>query len=92
MWYVFSSAFNKEATKRYEIAKRYELITKKFDTFNDARAYIQDKMDKYSKFCIDEIGCDSYIEDYGNDVFFNFLGMRIDFDILKADHHYTMLD
>lgn len=55
MWYVFSSAFNKEATKRYEIAKRYELETKKFDTYDNARKYIQDKMDKYSKFCLDEI-------------------------------------
>lgn len=80
MWYVFSSALNKESWKRYE------LETKKFDTYDDARKYIRDKADKYSKFCIDEIGCDSYVEDYGNDVFFNFLGIRIDFNIFKGEN------
>lgn len=80
MWYVFISALNKESWKRYE------LETKKFDTYDDARKYIRDKADKYCEFCINEIGCDSYVEDYGNDVFFNFLGIRIDFDIWKADH------
>lgn len=80
MWYVFSSALNKESWKRYE------LETKKFDTYDDARKYIRDKADKYCEFCINEIGCDSYVEDYGNDVFFNFLGMRIDFSIFKADN------
>lgn len=80
MWYVFISALNKESWKRYE------LETKKFDTYDDARKYIRYKADKYCEFCINEIGCDSYVEDYGNDVFFNFLGIRIDFDIWKADH------
>lgn len=80
MWYVFSSALNKESWKRYE------LETKKFSTYDDARKYIRDKADKYCEFCIDEIGCDSYVEDYGNDVRVNvdFLEIRFDFNIWKG--------
>jgi hypothetical protein len=63
--------------------KRYELETKRFSTYDDARKYIKDKADKYRRFCIDD---DSYVEDYGNAVFVNFLGIRIDFSIFKADH------
>lgn len=77
MWYVFNSMLNKESWKRYE------LETKRFSTYDDARKYIKYKADKYRKFCVDD---DSYVEDYGNDVFFNFLGMRIDFSIFKADN------
>lgn len=77
MWYVFNSMLNKKSWKRYE------LETKRFSTYDDARKYIKYKADKYRKFCIDN---DSYVEDYGNDVFFNFLGMRIDFSIFKSDH------
>lgn len=77
MWYVFNSMLNKKSWKRYE------LETKRFSTYDDARKYIKYKADKYRKFCIDD---NSYVEDYGNDVFFNFLGMRIDFSIFKADN------
>lgn len=77
MWYVFNSMLNKKSWKRYE------LETKRFSTYDDARKYIKYKADKYRKFCI---GNDSYVEDYGNDVFFNFLGMRIDYSIFKEDH------
>lgn len=69
MWYVFNSMLN---TKSW---KRYELETKRFSTYDDARKYIKDKADKYRRFCIDD---DSYVEDYGNNVFVNFLGIRID--------------
>lgn len=81
MWYVFNRAFNKET------GTQHDLITKKFNTFDDARAYIRDKTDKYAKFCLDEIGCDSYIEDYCDDVFFNFLDVRITFDIIKVGYY-----
>lgn len=80
MWYVFKSALNKESWKRYELGEN------KFDTYDDARKYIRDKADKYCKFCIDEIGCDSYVEDYGNDVYVNFLGIRLDFNIYKGEN------
>lgn len=80
MWYVFNNVFNKES------GKRYELETNRFHTFDDARKYIRDKTDKYTEFCINETRCDSYIEDYCDDVFFNFLGMRVTFDIVKAGY------
>lgn len=51
--------------------------------YDDARKYIKDKADKYRRFCIDD---DSYVEEYDNDVFVHFLGIRIDFRIFKADH------
>lgn len=66
-----------------KILERYELDTKKFSTYDDARKYIKDKADKYRMFCIDD---NSYVEDYDNDVFVHFLGIRIDFSIFKADH------
>lgn len=78
MWYVLSSAFNKESWKRYE------LETKEFNTFDDARKYIRDKADKYSKFCMDEIGCDSYVEDYGDVV-----NMLDDSDDLMLYHTHS---
>lgn len=82
MYFVFNNVWNKES------GKRYDLETNRFHTYDDARKYIRDKTDKYAEFCLHEIRCDSYIEDYGNDVFFNFLGMRVAFDILKADYDF----
>lgn len=77
MWYVFNSILNEKSLKRYE------LETKRFSTYDDARRYIKDKANKYHEFCVDN---DSYVEDYDNDVFVHFLGIRIDFNIFKADH------
>lgn len=80
MWYVFKSALNKVSWKRYELGDE------KFDTYGDARKYIRDKADEYCKFCIDNIDCNSYVEDYGNDVYVNvdFLCIRIDFNIYNG--------
>lgn len=77
MWYVFNSMLNEKSWKRYE------LETKRFSTYDDARKYIKYKADRYCKFCT---GDDSCVEDYGNDVFIHFLGIRIDFSIWKADN------
>ena len=77
MWYVFTSMLNEKSWKRYE------LETKRFSTYDDAKKYIKDKANKYHAFCVDN---DSYVEDYDNDVFIHFLGIRIDFNIFKADH------
>ena len=80
MWYVFKSALNKVTLKRYELGEN------KFDTYDDARKYVRDKADEYYKFCIDNIDCNSYVEDYVNDVYVNvdFLCIRIDFNIYKG--------
>lgn len=77
MWYVFNSMLNEKSWKRYE------LETKRFGTYDDAKNYIKEKANKYRAFCVDN---DSYVEDYDNDVFVHFLGIRIDFNIFKADH------
>ena len=76
MWYVFTSMLNEKSWKRYE------LETKRFSTYDDARNYIKDKANKYRSFCVDNY---SYVEDYDNDVFIHFLGIRIDFSIWKAE-------
>lgn len=77
MWYVFTSMLNEKSWKRYE------LETKKFSTYDDARKYIKDKANKYRSLYTED---DSCVEDYDNDVFVHFLGIRIDFNIFKADH------
>lgn len=76
MWCVFNSMLNEKSWKRYE------LETKRFSTYDDARKYVEYKADKYRRVCIDD---DSYVEEYDNNVFVNFLGIRIDFSIWKAD-------
>ena len=63
--------------------KRYELETKRFSTYDDARKYVEYKANKYREFCVDDY---SYVENYDNDVFVHFLVIRIDFNIFKADH------
>lgn len=82
MWYVFNSVFNKKD------GTKYDLRTRRSDTFDDARAYIRDKTNKYTDFCVNVIESNSYIEDYGDDVFFNFLGIRVTFDIVKASYDF----
>lgn len=82
MYFVFNNVVNKAT------GDRYELMTRRFKTFDDAQKYIKDKTDKYTEFCIHEIGCDSYIEDYYDSTFFNFLGMRIVFDIMNVDYDF----
>ena len=76
MWYVFTSMLNEKSWKRYE------LETKRFSTYDDARKYVEYKADKYRSLYTDD---DSCVESYGNDVFIHFLGIRIDFSIWKAD-------
>lgn len=76
MWCVFNSMLNEKSWKRYE------LETKRFSTYDDARKYVEYKADKYRRVCT---GDDSCVESHGNDVFIHFLGIRIDFSIWKAD-------
>lgn len=79
MWYVFNSMVNEQSWKRYE------LETKRFSSYVDARNYIDYKANKYRELCA---GGDSCVEHHGNDVFIHFLGMRIDFSIWKAENLY----
>lgn len=67
MYFVFNNVVNKAT------GDRYELMTRRFKTLDDAQKYIKDKTDKYTEFCLHEIGCDSYIEDYYDSVFLTFL-------------------
>lgn len=82
MYFVFNNVTNKATGERYELA------TKRFKTFDAAEKYIKDKTDKYTEFCIHEIGCSSYIEDYYDTVCFNFLGMKVMFDIMNVDYDF----
>lgn len=82
MYFVFNNVVNKAT------GDRYEPTTRRFKTLDDAQEYIRDKTNKYSEFCIHEIECDSYIEDYYDITFFNFLGMRVVFDIVNVDYDF----
>ena len=76
MWQVLNKA----------VGRKYILESNKFNTFDDARAYIRNKIDKYIDFCMNEIQCDSNVEDSGLSVFFSFLGITLVFDIIKTDN------
>ena len=48
MWYVFTSMLNEKSWKRYE------LETKRFSTYDDARKYVEYKADKYRSLYTDD--------------------------------------
>lgn len=84
MWHVMNLLVGWDTTNDF-VGKTHTILeSNDFDSFDDARAYVKQKIDKYVDFCIDEIKCDCEVEDDGKDVYIHFLDTCVAFYIVRV--------